>query len=42
MQDVSLALVGDPSTDSVIIKMPYEVNVLHQLALHLIFSDWVG
>ena len=39
---VSLALVGLPSSDGVMIKMPYGVHVLHQPALHPIFSYWVG
>ena len=41
-ESASLALAGHPSSDGVTIKMPYGVNVLHQRALHLIFSDWVG
>ena len=38
----SLALVGDPSSDGVSIKMPYEVDSLHRPVLHPIFSYWVG
>ena len=38
----SLALVGSPSSDSVTIKMPYGVDVLHQPASHPIFFYWVG
>ena len=37
----SLALVGHPSSDGVTIKMSYGVDVLHQPALHPIFSYWV-
>ena len=37
-----LALVGRSSTYGVTIKMPYGVDVLHRLALHPIFSYWVG
>ena len=37
-----LALVGNPSSDGVMIKMPYGVDVLHRPALHPIFSYWVG
>ena len=29
-----LALVGDPSSDGVTIKMPYGVDVLHRTASH--------
>ena len=32
------ALVGYPSSDGVMIKMPYGVDVLHRPALHPIFS----
>ena len=38
---VSLALVGDPSRDSVTIKMPYGVDVLHRPAWRPIFFYWV-
>ena len=38
----SLALVGHTSSDDVLIKMPYGVDVLHGPALHHIFSYWVG
>ena len=38
----TLALVGHPSSDGIMIKMSYGVDVLHQPALHLIFSYWVG
>ena len=41
-EKVPLALVGDPSSDGVTMKMPYGVDVLHQLASHPIFSYWVG
>ena len=37
-----LALVGNPSSDGITIKMPYGVDVLHQPASHPIFSYWVG
>ena len=36
------ALVGDPSSDGVTIKMPYGVNILHRPASHPIFSYWVS
>ena len=38
----SLALVGNPSTVGVTIKMPYGIDVLHRPASHPIFSYWVG
>ena len=38
----SLALVGNPSSDVVTIKMPYGVDVSHRRPLHPIFSYWVG
>ena len=44
-EGASLALVGNPSSVGVTIKMPYGVGVLcHVLhpASHLIFSYWVG
>ena len=41
-EGVSLALVGHPSSDGAMIKMPYGVDVLHRPALHPIFSYWVG
>ena len=41
-EGASLALVGHSSSDGVTIKMPYGVDVLHQPALHPIFSCWVG
>ena len=41
-EDVSLALVGHPSSDGIKIKMPYGGNVLHQPASHPIFSYWAG
>ena len=41
-EGASLALVGHPSSDGVILKMPYGLGVLHQPALHPIFSYWVG
>ena len=37
-EDASLALVGHPSSDGIMKKMPYGVDVLHQPALHPIFS----
>ena len=37
-----LALVGHPSSDDVMIKMPYKVDVLHRPASHPIFSYCVG
>ena len=37
-----LALVGQPSSHGVLIKMSYGVDVLYQPALHPIFSYWVG
>ena len=37
------ALIGHPYSDGVIIKMPYEVDVLlHRPALRPIFSFWIG
>ena len=41
-EGASLALVGNPSSYGVTIKMPYEVDVLHGPASHPIFSYWVG
>ena len=41
-EGASLALVVEPSSDGVMIKMPYGVDVLHRPASHLIFSYWVG
>ena len=41
-EGVSLALVGHPSSDDVMIKMPYRVDDLHRPASHPIFSKWVG
>ena len=41
-RSVSLALVGCPSSDDVMIKMPYGVDFLHQPAMQPIFSYWVG
>ena len=40
-EGASLALVGNPSSDCVTIKMPYGVDVLHQPALPPIFSYWI-
>ena len=37
-EGASLALVGHPSSDGVIIKMPYGVDVLHPPASHHMFS----
>ena len=33
-EGVSLVLVSNPSSDGVMIKMPYGVDVLHRPALH--------
>ena len=41
-EGASLALVGDPSSDGVVIKMLYGVDVLHRPPSHPIFSYWVG
>ena len=41
-EGASLALVGHPSSDGVMIKMPYRVDVLHRPALHPVCSYWVG
>ena len=41
-EGASFALVVDPSSYGVTIKMPYWVDVLHQPASHPIFSYWVG
>ena len=41
-EGASLVLVGNPSNDSVTVKMPYGVDVLHQPSSHPIFSYWVG
>ena len=41
-EGATLALVGDPSSDDVTIKMPYGIDVLHRPASHPIFSYWVG
>ena len=41
-EGASLALVGDPTSDGVTVKIPYVVDVLHRPALHPIFSYWVG
>ena len=41
-EGASLAFVDHPSSDGITIKMPYGVDVLHQPALHPIFSYWVG
>ena len=38
----SLALVGNPSSDGVTIKMPYGVDLLHRPALQPVFSYCVG
>lgn len=34
--------VDNPSSDSVMKKMSYEVDVLHRPTVHPIFSFWVG
>ena len=41
-EGASLALVGNPSSDGVTIKMPYGVYVIHRPASHPIFSYWFG
>ena len=41
-EGASLALVGHPSSDGVMIRMSYGVDVLHQPASHPIFSYWVS
>ena len=41
-EGASLALVGNPSSDGIMIKMPYGVDVLHRPASHPTFSYWVG
>ena len=41
-EGASLVLVGHPSSDGVMIKMPYGVDVLHRPPSHPIFSYWVG
>ena len=42
-EGASLALVGDPSSDGITIKILYGVDVLlHRPATHPIFSYWVG
>ena len=41
-EGASLALAGHPFSDGVTIKMPYEVDVLHQPGSHPIFFYWVG
>ena len=41
-EGASLALVDHLSGDSVTMKMPYGVDVLHRPASHPIFSYWVG
>ena len=41
-EGASLALVGNPSSDGVMIKMPDGVEVLQRPALHPIFSYWIG
>ena len=41
-EGASLDLVGNLSSDGVMIKMPYGVDVLHRPALHNIISYWVG
>ena len=40
-EGASLPLVGDPFSDIVTVKMPYEVDVLHRPALHPIYSYWI-
>ena len=42
-EGASLALVGQPSTNGITIKIPYGVDVLlHQTVSHPIISNWVG
>ena len=41
-EGASLALIGHLSSDGVTIKILYGVDVLHQPALHPIFSYWAG
>ena len=41
-EGASLALVGHPSSDGVMIKMLYEVDVLHQPASHTPFPTRLG
>ena len=41
-EGASLVLVGHPSGDGVMIKMPYRVDVLHRPVLHPIFSYSIG
>ena len=41
-EGASLALVDDPSSDGVTMKMPFGEDVLHWPALHPILSYWVG
>ena len=38
----SLALVSHPSSDGVMIKVSFGVDVLHRPASHPFFSYWVG
>ena len=40
-EGASLALVGNPSSDHVTIKMPYGVDILHQ-PVCTSFPYWVG
>ena len=40
-EGASLALLGNPSSDGVTIKMPYGVDVLHWPVSNPIFSYWV-
>ena len=41
-EGASLALVGHSSSDGVMIKMLYGIDVLHRPPSHPIFSYWVG
>ena len=41
-EGASLALVSNPSSHGVMIKMPDGVDVLQRPALHTIFSYWIG
>ena len=40
-EGASLAWVGDPSSDGIMIKVHYGVDVLHRPASHPIFSYWL-
>ena len=38
----SLALVGHPPSDGATVKILHRLDILHQQALHPIFSYWLG